>query len=132
MVNSRAKGKRGELQARDLLRAYWHCPGCERAGQTSGTICADLMGGLPRGHAEVKFMARHGIMRHFEQAAADAKPGELPYLLLRETDTDNKTWLVAFEAERAEDFVQRFLRAMHLNESPEFVQAFVSKALHQR
>lgn len=127
MTNSRSKGKRGELLARDLMREHWYAPGCERAGQTSGSICADLMGALPRGHAEVKFLARHGVMRHYEQAAADAKPGELPFLLLRETSTDNKTWLAAFDATKAEEFVARFLRAMHLH-SPDLTDRFVNDA----
>jgi hypothetical protein len=90
------------------------------------------MNTLPASHPEVKCLKRHGVLRHYEQAERDAKADELPYLLLRETDTPNKTWLVAFDAERAEDFVQRFLRAMHLSESTEYVEAFISKALHQR
>ena len=128
-MNSRDKGKRGELKARDLVREHWYAPGAVRAGQTSGSVCADLMGALPHSHPEVKFLARHGIMRHFEQASCDAKEGELPFLLLRETSTQNKTWLVAFDASRAEDFVARFLRAMHLS-SPDLTDRFINDSRH--
>ena len=129
-MNSRAKGARGERKARDMCREFWYAHQCERAGQTSGNICADLMDALPRSHPEVKFLSRHGCMRHYEQAADDAKEEELPFLLLRETSTGNKTWLVAFDAERAEDFVSRFLRAMHIGTSPEYVEKFISDSLH--
>lgn len=132
MVNSRAKGQRGELEARDLVREHWYSPGCERNGQTSGAICPDIGPVMTHTYTEVKFEARHAVHRIFEKNVEDAKPGDLSVLLLRETATDNKTWLTVFDATRAEDFVQRFLRAMYLSESPEYVDAFVSKALHQR
>lgn len=130
MTDSRMKGARGERMARDLCREFWYARDCERAGQTSGNVCADLMGALPRSHAEVKFLARHGAHRHYEQARADAKPHELPFLLLRETSTKDKTWLVAFDATRAEDFVARFLRAIFLANGPAFVDTFTSRAIH--
>jgi hypothetical protein len=81
-------------------------------------------------HPEVKFLARQAAHRHYEQVLRDAKGEELPLLLLRETSTTNKTWLVAFDATRAEDFVARFLRAMFLSQGPEYTDAFTSRAIH--
>lgn len=129
-MNSRAKGARGERAARDILREFWYAPECERAGQTSGGVCADLVRALPRSHPEVKFLAKHGCHRHYEQAEGDARGDELPFLLLRETKTDNKTWLVAFDATRAEDFVARFLRQMFLTMGPDYTDKFVSDSVH--
>ena len=42
-INSRAKGKRGELQARDAVREHWAAPGCIRAAQGAGAFAADLL-----------------------------------------------------------------------------------------
>ena len=75
-------------------------------------------------------MARHGCHRHYEQALEDCRGEELPFLLLRETATDNKTWLVAFDATRAEDFAARFLRQMFLTMGPAYVDKFVSDSVH--
>jgi hypothetical protein len=132
MTNSRAKGARGELAARDLVREHWYSPFCMRNGQTSGLVCPDIGPVMVNTYTEVKFEARHSVHRIHEKNVRDSKEGDLSILLLRETATDNKTWLTVFDATRAEDFVQRFLRSMMLTESPEYVDAFVSKALHQR
>ena len=54
MVNSRQKGKRGELEARDAVREHWSSPQCIRAAQANGAFSADLLHALPDTHVEVK------------------------------------------------------------------------------
>lgn len=108
MTNSRDKGKRGELLARDMVREHWYAPDCIRAGQACGAYAADLLHALPMAHVEVKFLARHGAMRHLEQAQRDKGPGEFPVLLLRETATDYKEWLVAFRIQDTGRFLDGY------------------------
>jgi hypothetical protein len=127
-INSRSKGKRGELQARDVCRQDWYADNCERAGQTSGGVCADIIRALPQSCIEVKYLKKIGAFRFYEQCEEDAPEGDLPIVMMKETGRD--LWLVAFDARQAESYVARFLRAMHLANSPEVVDKFVSDALH--
>ena len=128
MVNSRAKGQRGELQARDLCRTFWYAPECERAGQTNGKVCADLVRALPSASVEVKNVASIGAFKFMEQSMKDARKEELPIVMMRQGKTP--LWLLMLEATKLEQLVARFLRAMYLTKSPEFVDKFVSDALH--
>ena len=128
MVNSRAKGQRGERQARDLCREFWHAPECERAGQTNGKVTADIIRALPNASVEVKNVAAIGAFKYMEQAMRDARPGELPVVMMRQGKSP--LWLVMLEATKLEQLVVRFLRAMYLAKSPEYVDKFVSDALH--
>lgn len=108
MVRSRDKGKRGELEARDMVRTHWHAPDCERTAQVSGKFASDILNALDNAHVEVKFHARLGVFRFLEQALKDKQDSEYPVLLLRETG--QKRWLVAFPIEDTERFVSDYLR----------------------
>jgi len=128
VVNSRDKGKRGELMARDVIRKYWYAPRCERAGQTSGDVSADVVRALPKSHVEVKYLKSIAAFRFHGQALRDAEQDELPLVMMRETGVDS--WLLMFDARRAEDFVARFLRQMFLTCGPEAADRFVQDSLH--
>ena len=103
MVNSRQKGKRGELLWRDFLREHgW---GDARRGQQySGTETSeDVVGGPPNTHCEVKLRERHDFWEAMAQAVGDCAPGKIPYVAAKR---NRKEWLVTM---RAEDFL-RLLR----------------------
>ena len=100
MVNSRQKGKRGELEWRDILRATgWHEA---RRGQqyAGGGESPDVVGGPDGTHAEVKVRERHDPWASMEQAQKDAAPGAMPYVAMKK---NHHPWLVVM---RAEDFLE--------------------------
>ena len=105
-IDSRQKGKRGELQARDQVRAHWGSSKCIRAAQANGSYSADLLNALPGAHVEVKYLERIGCFRFLEQAERDKSPEEFPVLLMKETGTNR--WLVAFPIEDTEEFVSSY------------------------
>lgn len=108
-MSSRAKGKRGELEARDQVRVHWHCPQCTRAAQVSGKFSADLLGGPPGLHLEVKRHKRIAALGFMEQAERDAGKDECPVVLMRE---DHRAeWFVLFCIEDTERFVAAYLAA---------------------
>ena len=76
--SQREKGKRGERDFRDLLRAYGY------AAERDGTKDGDLKGDLPPGfHFEVKFCETLKIPQWVAQSYGDAKPGEIPVVAFR-------------------------------------------------
>lgn len=100
MVNSRAKGKRGELLWRDILReAGWSDA---RRGQqfAGGTESPDVVGGPAGFHCEVKLRENHAPWDAMAQAEHDAGDGEIPYVAMKR---NHKPWLVVL---RAEDFLR--------------------------
>ncbi len=113
MVNSKAKGNRGELAARDKVREHWHAPECVRAAQVSGKFSADLLYALPEAHVEVKNLKRMAVFGHYHQAQGDAKAGEVPVLLLK---ADGEPWLVAFRIEDTTEFIARVLTNQKVSE----------------
>ena len=83
-INSRAKGKRGELEARDAVREHWVAPDCIRAAQGAGAYAADLLHAGHEIHVEVKCVAKLGTERFILQAERDAAEGELPVVVMRQ------------------------------------------------
>jgi len=71
--------------ARDVIRKYWYAPRCERAGQTSGDVSADVVRALPKSHVEVKYLKSIAAFRFHGQALRDAEQDELPLVMMRET-----------------------------------------------
>jgi hypothetical protein len=102
VVNSRSKGKRGELEARDQVRKHWLAESCIRAGQACGKFASDLLGALPGAHVEVKRYRRIGAFDFYRQAKKDAG-ADLPVVLMREDG--EQTWLVMFAIEDTERLV---------------------------
>ena len=93
MVNSRRKGKEGELEfARECREAGYEA--ARRSQQYCGVAGdADVIG-LPGLHVEVKRVNRLNIEQAMEQACSDAQAGELPVVAHRK---DGGKWLVTME-----------------------------------
>lgn len=106
MVNSRTKGKRGELELRDVLReeGWVHA---QRGQQRSGLEQADVVGGPEGIHFEVKRVERLDLRGAVAQARQDAGEGELPVVAHRRDR--ERDWLVTLD-------LRAFLRAVALLE----------------
>lgn len=88
-MNSRNKGKRGELEAAHLLKEYGY--GARRGQQFSGANGDADVVGLPGIHIEVKRVEKLNIDNAIDQSCMDASLGELPIVLHRK---NRKPWLV--------------------------------------
>ena len=88
-MNSRAKGKRAELELAKKLREYGY--DCRRGVQYSGANGDADVVGLPGIHIECKRVERLDIVKAMEQSDRDARPGELPVVMHRK---NNCIWLV--------------------------------------
>lgn len=104
-MNSRQKGKRGELEVARLCRAHGY--DCRRTAQYCGNTgeAADVVG-LPGIHIEVKRVQRLNLEDAMSQAKRDAKTNELPAVFHRK---NNCEWLVTM---RAEDWFKIYGEAM--------------------
>lgn len=88
-MNSREKGKRGELEAARVLKEYGY--ETRRGQQYSGaTGDADVVG-LPGIHLEIKRVEKLNISEAMKQSIRDARDGELPVVMHRK---NRETWLV--------------------------------------
>lgn len=88
-MNSRNKGKRGELEAAKVLKEYGY--ETRRGQQYSGaTGDADVVG-LPGVHLEIKRVEKLNISEAMKQSIRDARDGELPVVMHRK---NRETWLV--------------------------------------
>ena len=109
---SRDKGKRGEREARDLVREQWQSPNCQRSAQVSGTFCADLLGGPEGLHLEVKRYKRIVALDFLEQAKEDSDEDATPLVVMRE---DGGEWALMVPFDRSVEFARRILA--HLEDS---------------
>lgn len=89
-MNSRAKGKRIELEAVHALTGIgWDCT---RSAQHCGKEAADLRTKRPAGiHVEVKGRKALAVQDFMDQAVRDKFASDLPIVLMRENRGD---WLV--------------------------------------
>lgn len=94
-MNSKEKGKRGELEFSRLCRSHGY--DTRRTAQYCGNTgeAADILG-LPGIHVEVKRVERLNIEDAMSQAKAEAKPDELPAVFHRK---NRREWLVTMRAE---------------------------------
>jgi Holliday junction resolvase len=91
-MNSRAKGKRGELALARKIRE--HGLAARRGQQYSGANGdADVIG-LPGIHIECKWVERLNIWDAYDQANRDAKRGEIPIVCHKKNGTK---WLVSMD-----------------------------------
>lgn len=93
-MNSKQKGKRGELEIAKTLREHGYP--ARRSVQYNGVQgCADVIGieGL---HIEVKRVERLNIEEAMSQARRDAKNGDIPVVFHRR---NNKPWLATLSLE---------------------------------
>lgn len=88
-MNSRNKGKRGELELANMLRSYGY--DTRRGVQYSGINGDADVVGLPGIHLEVKRVEKLNIETAMEQSIRDARYGEKPTVMHRR---NGKQWLV--------------------------------------
>lgn len=110
MVNSREKGKVAERQARDAVRVYWNSPECYRSAQACGSFSADLLGGPPGLHLEVKHYSGIAALRFLRQAEKDAQGGAVPVVLMRENG--EVEWTVMVRMKDTEAFARKLIGAL--------------------
>lgn len=89
-MNSKRKGKRGELEFVRLCKARGY--EARRTAQYCGNTgeAADVVG-LPGVHVEIKHVERLNIQEAIDQAVHDAPPGMMPAVFHRR---NNCGWLV--------------------------------------
>lgn len=97
-MNSRSKGKRGELELSKKLRGYGY--ECRRGQQFSGANGDADVVGLPGIHIECKRVEKLNIYDAIDQSRRDAKRHELPAVFHRKNDCD---WLVTM---RLDDWIK--------------------------
>lgn len=79
-MNSNQKGKRGERFFAKWLRDNFGL-NARRGQQYCGASGdADVVGGFPNTHAEVKFVEKLNINNAIDQAVNDASSGTIPYV----------------------------------------------------
>lgn len=93
-MNSREKGKRGELELARVLRSLGY--DCRRGQQYSGANGDADVVGLPGIHIECKRVERLNLTDAVHQALRDARAGELPAVFHRRND---EPWLVTMPLE---------------------------------
>ena len=96
-MNSRQKGKAGELELAQLLRAYGYT--ARRGQQYSGANGDADVVGLPGVHIECKRVEKLDIYKAVEQSVRDAHVDELPAVFHRK---NRHGWLVTV---RLDDFL---------------------------
>ena len=88
-MNSRNKGKRGELELANLLKSYGY--ETRRGVQYSGINGDADVVGLPGIHIECKRVEKLNIETAMDQSIRDARYGEVPTVMHRK---NGKQWLV--------------------------------------
>ena len=88
-MNSRRKGKNGELELCRALRGHGY--ECKRSVQYSGANGDADVVGLPGIHIECKRVERLNLEDAIAQSRRDAREGEIPVVMHRKT---RSPWLV--------------------------------------
>lgn len=104
MVNSRAKGARGERDAAKALSEVLGVP-CRRTQQYCGASdeSDDIVSEGIDVSWEVKFCERVNLFDALAKCRADARPGSVPAVLHRKK---NKPWLLVIELNDLQAFVR--------------------------
>lgn len=93
-MNSRAKGKRGELELVHTLNGYGFVT---RRGQQFSGVNGDAdVVGIDGLHIEVKRVEQLNIEKALEQSRRDARDGEIPVVIHRKNGED---WKVTLDLE---------------------------------
>lgn len=103
-INSKAKGKRGEIEIARMLREYGY--DCRRGQQYCGANGDADVVGLPGLHLEIKRVEKLNVENALRQAEADAKAGEIPVVMHR---ANREEWKVTM---RLDDFMCQFCKAL--------------------
>lgn len=102
-MNSRNKGKRGELEVAHLLQEH----GCDarRGQQFSGANGDADVVGLPGYHIEVKRVEKLNIDNAMKQSIRDAREGEIPIVIHRK---NHEPWKVT---QLFEDWIKEVVKS---------------------
>ena len=91
-MNSRTKGKRGELEAAHILKKHGYDT---RRGQQFAGINGDAdVVGLPHIHLEIKRVEKLNIDEALSQSIRDAKDDEIPVVMHRKNRTEWKVTML--------------------------------------
>lgn len=108
-INSKKKGKSGELEISKILRGYGF-DGARRSVQYSGADGdADVIG-VPNLHLEIKRVEKLNLDSAMEQAKRDCKQGEIPVVVHRKNRQD---WRVTLGLD---DFMKIFVASKYREE----------------
>lgn len=102
-MNSRQKGKRGELELAHILKSYGY--EARRGQQYCGANGDADVVGLPGVHIEVKRTERFKLYDAMKQSERDAKDDEIPVVITRK---NNEQWVVCI---KLEDFIELYKEA---------------------
>lgn len=91
-MNSRSKGKRGELEAAHLLQKYGY--DARRGQQFSGANGDPDVVGLPDIHLEIKRVEKLNIDDALAQSIRDARDEEVPVVMHRKNRTEWKVTML--------------------------------------
>lgn len=91
-INSRAKGKRGELEIANILKEYGY--DTRRGVQYNGSDGSPDVVGLPSIHIECKRVEKLNLDKAMSQSIRDARDGETPVVMHRK---DREDWLVTMQ-----------------------------------
>lgn len=99
-INSRDKGKRGELEIAHIMQGYGY--DARRGQQFSGLQGDADVVGVPHLHLEIKRVEHLNLDKAMEQSIRDARDGEIPVVMHRK---DRQPWRVTLSLE---DFMMFF------------------------
>lgn len=88
-INSRQKGKRGELEIAHIMQEYGY--DARRGQQFSGLQGDADVVGVPHLHLEIKRVQALNLDKAMEQSARDSREGEIPVVVHRK---DRQEWRV--------------------------------------
>lgn len=98
-INSRAKGKAGELELAKVLRS-WGLDEARRGVQYRGSSDSPDVIGIPGVHIECKRTERGNLYAWLDQARADATPRRVPLVAHRRS---RREWVAIL---KLEDFLE--------------------------
>lgn len=104
MTNSRAKGKRAELELAHKLSEYGF--DCRRGQQYNGLEGEDVVG-IPFLHIECKNVQKLDLRGAYSQSCNDAKEDQFPVVMHKK---DRKPWLVTLNLEDFMTFYKAWLK----------------------
>lgn len=93
-INSREKGKRGEIELANYLKANGY--DARRSVQFNGWQGEADVIGMPGYHIECKRVEKLNLEAAFDQSVRDAKAGEVPIVIHRK---NRRKWLVTMPLE---------------------------------
>lgn len=99
-MNSREKGKRGELEVAHLLKDYGY--DARRGQQYAGSNGDPDVVGLPDIHLEVKRVEKLNIDNALSQSIRDARDKEVPIVMHRKNRTE---WKITM---RFDDWIEMY------------------------